>query len=273
MPENGIKRILLNYDYTAGPGTTAAYIERALKDDPAYAVFRIGEHRIPCVDIHLNIEPCNFIIHYPGKKSAYWEIDNHIHRGTDIQKYNAVDYLFVAQKHFLPLYPKDKTTWLPLAADPEIHKKYVLEKIQFDIGFLGNDTYPKRRELLEKINQKYKLLWSTSKSGEEYSRLLSRCKILFNCAMDNDMNMRFFEAMSIGRLLLSDKVDGQDDLFADGKQYVSYKDWEDLDNKIEYYLKNQREREIIAKNGKAYVHSFHTYADRVNKIFEKMGEY
>jgi len=264
-------RILINYNYNAGPGTTAAYIESVLREDSKFEVFRIGEYKIPCADIHLNIEPCNFIVHYPGKKSAYWEIDNHIHQANDVHKYYLVDFLFVAQKHFLPLYPANKTYWVPLAADPEKHKLYSREKIQYDVGFLGNDTYPKRRELLEKINQKYKLLWSTSESGEQYSRMLSRCKILFNYAMDRDMNMRFFEAMSIGRMLLSDKVDGQDDLFVDGKHYVSFKDWEDLDQKIEYYLKHQLEREKIAKDGAFYTHSFHTYADRVNKMLEIMG--
>lgn len=264
-------RILINYNYNAGPGTTAAYIERALKDDDKFEVFRVGENRVPCCDIHLNIEPCNMIIHYPGKKSAYWEIDNHIHQADDHQKYNIVDYLFIAQKYFLPLYPAGKTTWLPLAADPDLHKLFPREPVQYDVGFLGNDTYPKRRALLEKIGQKYKLLWSTAKPGEEYSRMLSRCKILFNYAMYKDMNMRFFEAMSIGRLLLSDKVPGQDNLFIDGKHYVSFTDWEDLDKKIEYYLAHEKERELIAKNGEHYVHSFHTYADRVNKMLEVMG--
>jgi spore maturation protein CgeB len=91
--------------------------------------------------------------------------------------------------------------------------------------------------------------------------------------MDNDLNMRFFEALSIGRLLLSDKVDGQDELATDGEHYVSFSDWEDLDRKIEYYLKNETEREKIARAGADYVRIKHTYKDRLQMILEVMGFY
>jgi len=242
----------------------------ALRADPRFEVFRFGERGVSCADIYLNIEPCNNIVRYPGRKSCYWEIDNHIHLGADYKKYDMVDYLFVTQKHFQALYPDKKTWWVPLGADADKHKLYPDEKIEFDVGFLGNDTYPRRRGLLDKIGEKYKLLRSTAKPGEEYSRMLSRCKILFNCSMDNDMNMRFFEAMSIGRMLISDNVWGQDDLFEDGKHYVTFQEWEDLDKKIEFYLNHETEREAIAKAGADYVHSFHTYQDRINKMLEIM---
>ena len=264
-------RILISYCYQYYPFTTASYIEDALRADPRFEVFRLGENRIPCADIHLNIEPCDLVIHYPGRKSIFWEIDNHIHMGNATDNYSRVDYLFIAQKAFLPYYPKSKTHWLPLAADPEKHKLYPDEPIEYDIGFLGNDTYPRRRDLLDKIGAKYKLLRSTAKPGEEYSRMLSRCKLLFNCSMDNDMNMRFFEAMSIGRMLLSDKVDGQDDLFKSGKHYVAYSDWVDLDKKIGYYLKHDNERENIASVGSAFIRAKHTYADRIEEMLKVIG--
>ena len=263
-------RILLNYLYQYYPFTTASYIEMAMRERKEFEVFRMGENRVSCADVYLNIEPCGTIIRWPGRKTCYWEIDNHIHRGQDHEMYEKVDYIFITQKHFLHLYPKKKTFWVPLGADPEKHKLYPDEKIEFDVGFLGNDTYPRRKGLLEKIGSNYKLLRSTAKPGEEYSRMLSRCKLLFNCSMDNDMNMRFFEAMSIGRMLLSDKVEGQDDLFKDGEHYVSFTDWPDLNKKIKKYLKNGKKREAIAKNGARYSHAFHTYRDRLNKMLEIM---
>jgi hypothetical protein len=245
----------------------------ALRQYPGIETFRIGQNRIPCADLIINVEPADFMCAYPGKKSCFWEIDNHIHRGASVDKYDRVDHVFVTQKHFLPLYPPEKTTWLPLAADPEKHRLYEEEPVEYEVGFLGNDTYPRRRDLLDKIGAKYKLLRSTSAPGEEYSRKLSRCKLLFNCSMDNDLNMRFFEALSIGRLLLSDKVDGQDELATDGEHYVSFSDWEDLDRKIEYYLKNETEREKIARAGADYVRIKHTYKDRLQMILEVMGFY
>ena len=266
-------RVLINYCYQYYPFTTASYLEMALRAYPGIETFRIGQNRIPCADLIINVEPCEFIIAYPGKKSCFWEIDNHIHRGTDVEKYERVDHVFVTQKHFLDLYPKEKTSWLPLAADPEKHRLFEDEPLEYDVGFLGNDTYPRRRELLDQIGFKYKLLRSTSEPGEPYSRMLSRCKILFNCSMDNDLNMRVFEAISIGRLLLTDKVDGIDDLLTDGEHYVSYYDWEDLEKQIFHYLNPESSREKIAKAGAAWIRAQHTYTHRLETILKEMGFY
>lgn len=261
-------RVLINYLYQYYPFTTASYLEMALKADPRITPFRVGENRVPCADLIINVEPCGEVISYPGRKSIYWEIDNHIHRGGDIDKYQSVEYVMVTQKHFLPLYPKEKTTWLPLAADPEKHKLYPDEQVKYDVGFLGNDTYPERKELLEKLGSRFKLLRSNSKPGEEYSRLLSQCKMLFNRSMDNDLNMRVFEAISIGRLLLTDKVEGQDEILTDGEHYESYTNWDVLERKISYYLNHEKERNKIALAGANYVHATQTYNDRLEEILK-----
>lgn len=263
-------RILLNYKYKAGPGTTASYIERAILGRDDIEMFRYGENRLPCADIYLNIEPCEMILRYPGRKVAYWEIDNHIHRGNDFAKYGLVDYLFLAQCTWDDYYPMKNKFWVPLAADPNIHKNYEDEKIEYDIGFLGNDNYPYRRYLLEEMSKKYKVLWSTAKPREEYARKLSQCKLLFNCAMDNDVNMRFFEAISMGKLLLTDHVNGQNKLFNDGKEYVTYGDWSDLDKKIEYYLSHPIEAEKIGQAGRAHLVKEHTYDDRLQQMLDIM---
>jgi spore maturation protein CgeB len=266
-------RVLINYLYQNYPYTTASYLEMALRADPRIEVFRLGENRIPCADLIINMEPCDMVIAYPGRKSCYWEVDNHIHRGEDTAKYDKVDELFVTQKYWMDYYPTKKVHWLPLAADSKLHRLYEDEPLEYDIGFLGNDTYPYRRSLLEKIGKEFKLLRSTSKPGEEYSRLLSRCKLTFNCAMNHDMNMRFFEAMSIGRMLLTDMVEGQEDVAKEGEHYIAYKGWPDLRFKIDYYLRHNEEREKIAKAGADWVHNGHTYADRLEDILHTCGFY
>ena len=162
---------------------------------------------------------------------------------------------------------------MPLAADPERHRFYADQIQEYDVGFLGNDTYPERAALLDLIGQNFKLLRSTAKPGEEYSRLLSSCRMIFNRSMDNDLNMRVFEAMSIGRLLLTDKVDGIDDLFVDGEHYVSYKDWPDLFQKIRDYLQHPHIREPIAKAGAEWIRAQHTYQHRLETILKEMGFY
>jgi hypothetical protein len=266
-------RVLINYGYQYYPFTTASYLEMALHRRPDIASYRIGEDGIPCADLIINVEPYDFIISYPGKKSCLWEIDNHIQQARKTDSYEKVDHVFVAQNFFLPLYPQEKTSWLPLAADPEKHRLYPDEPLLYDVGFLGNDTYPRRRELLDRIGKKYKLLRETSQPGEEYSRKLSRCKILFNCSMDNDLNMRVFEAISIGRLLVTDNVLGMDELLTNRIHYVGFNDWKDLDETLEYYLSHDKEREKIAQTGSNWIKASQTYDHRLEEILKVMGFY
>ena len=261
-------RVLLNYHYQYFPYTTASYIEYALQRRKDISYFRLGEDRLACADFYINIEPCEFIARYPGRPSIYWEIDNHIHRGADTAKYGLVDKVYIAQNYFKDLYPQEKTEWLPLGADIERHKRYPEEEQEFDVGFIGNDTYPHRRALLEAIGKKYKLLRTSKVYGEDYARMLSQCKIIFNCAMDNDINMRVFEGLAIGRLLMTDMVQDQDKLIEDGKHYICYKEEKDLLEKIRYYLDNDTEREAIAKAGADEVKMFHTYDDRLTVMLE-----
>lgn len=266
-------RILLNYRYSLAPVTTAYYLERAILADSSLSVFRVGQDRVPCADLILNVEPCDRVITYPGIPCAYWEIDNHIHLGKSTDVYGAVDFLFVAQKYFSYLYPSGKTHVLPLAADPDIHKLYADEPVLFDIGFIGNDSYPRRRRLLEVLKQKYHCFFGNDIFGEEYARRLSSCRLLFNCSLNHDVNMRFFESMSIGRLLLSDYLGCQDALAKSGVHYVAYSGEIDLLELVDYYLNHEKEREKIASAGAAYIRAKHTYAHRLEEILRVCNFY
>jgi hypothetical protein len=69
---------------------------------------------------------------------------------------NDFDYVFVAEKDYVSLLKEAKEDgmvyWLPLAADPEVHKKLKTPKL-FDIGFVGNTNakmHPERAKLLKK---------------------------------------------------------------------------------------------------------------------------
>jgi spore maturation protein CgeB len=91
--------------------------------------------------------------------------------------------------------------------------------------------------------------------------------------MDNDMNMRFFEAMSIGRPLVSDVVPGQDDLFDGESDYISYEKWEDLDTKIQFLLDHPEYAKKIGEHGAAHIRAEHTYQHRLEKILQVCGFY
>ena len=85
--------------------------------------------------------------------------------------------------------------------------------------------------------------------------------------------MRVFEALGIGSFMLSDKGIYPKYL-EDGMDFISYKDTNDLLDKIEYYLENEneREREEIAKHGYETICKYYSTeigSKKLKAIFEE----
>ena len=164
--------------------------------------------------------------------------------------------------------------WLPLACDQDIHKELKLDRI-YDIGFVGHlgAAKSKRSILLEKLSRKYKMNdFKSSVPFSKISEVYSQSKIAVNIAAKGDLNMRVFEVMAAGTLLLTEKIsNGQDELFEDKKNLIYY-DENTLMELIDYYLKNVKERERIAKVGQELVLSEYTYEIRANKILSIIEE-
>jgi hypothetical protein len=259
-------KILINYKYEYYPFTTASYFEMAAKA-LGHQMFRTTDDFNPAeIDFVLNVETCDKIIRLPNVPCLYYEIDNHIIEGRHRHFYDLVDLVLIAQPRFLEYYTDYKTAIIPLACWPDVHKPFYDESIIYDIGFIGNDTYPYRRRLLEVLEKNFRVLRTTSKPGEPYSRLLNQCKLTFNCAMRSDVNMRFFEAIASGRLLLTDYLPEQDSFATVGDHYVCYKDEENLIENVNYYLEHTKAREEIAHRGVLHMHKNHSYLNRLNEI-------
>jgi spore maturation protein CgeB len=75
--------------------------------------------------------------------------------------------------------------------------------------------------------------------------------------------------MSCGCFLLTNviKNNGFNELFEVGKHLVTYKNEKDLLELVEYYLKNENERDKIAQEGHKLVVSKHTYFYRLQTMF------
>ncbi len=258
--------ILINYLYEHYPFTTASYFEMAIRRNDSHVCYRSNNYDPKRIDLVFNVEPVGDIIKIPGVPSVYYEIDNHIIAGKDRHFYDQVDLVLLAQKTNELFYTDYKHDILPLACYPKLHKRYSKEKQIYDIGFIGNSSYPYRKKLLEILKQNFKVLCTTSKPGEEYSRLLNQCRLTFNCSMHNDVNMRFFEAISCGRLLLTDYLPDQDNYASQGKHYLTFKNEQDLINQVRFYLKHQKIRERIAKAGMIHVQKYHNYDNRLKQL-------
>jgi len=226
-------------------------------------------------------------------KTILWALD--VYR-ADQRKFmlwmkNDFDYIFTTQKNFVDVFYSQsypdfnisfsikkqrkniKAYWLTYAAEPEIHRKFDLPKI-YDVVFVGNinpKVYPERVKLLKLIGKKFNLKVFSGIYGLDMAKIYSQSKIVFNKSCAGEINMRIFETLSCGSLLITDKLNketGLEELFQNNKHLVLYDSENDLLEKINYYLIHNSEREEIANSGYKEVLAKHTYEHRAKEMLK-----
>ena len=195
-------------------------------------------------------------------------IDTHYHLDHAIEIAQQFDYVFIAQlvdlEEFRTLHPQ--VHWLPLACDPEIHGRQKVSK-EYEVSFVGGMN-ERRAALLDHLAGRFNVHHERS-FWTDMARTFSASRIVLNDASYDDLNMRFFEALAAGSLLLSNPTNGsgQDILFHDGAEYACHHD-HDLLEIVQRYLDNEPLRERIAEQGRQRVLAAHTYQHRMIDLLE-----
>ncbi len=245
-------------------------ISTDFRPDMAEIVARTPPEELP--DLYLWIEsvggysPLNLDA-LPCPKACFL-IDCHLKLTPRIEWAKNFDIVFIAQKEYLEDFKKlgMQVHWLPLGCDPDIHRHYDMPK-NYPISFDGSIPEDSRREklltyLASHIPVNYdRCFW------EDRARLFSESKIIFNSSAQNDLNMRMFEVMSAGSMVMSDlgKNSGQDILFVNGEDYALYND-QNMVEVARFYIENEELRERIAARGQRLVHNAHTIGHRVDDL-------
>ncbi|MBC8283132.1 MAG: glycosyltransferase, partial [Nitrospinae bacterium] len=223
-----------------------------------YFWLETGLGRIP-----LDLQDCDL-------PKACYLIDTHINFEKHLEIANHFDFVFLAQKAYVEKMQQvgiKNVFWLPLACDPDIHGQVDTEK-KWDVGFVGTipDSQTRRKLLLERIGSRFDLNCDR-KFMEDMADHYSKSKIVFNNAINQDLNMRVFEALCSGSMLITDHAEGSglEEMFEDKKHLVFYDD-ESIEEKISYYLENDKERQSIAEQGRQEILENHTYLHRANDL-------
>lgn len=199
---------------------------------------------------------------------ACYLIDTHYHLSTALETARQFDYVFIAQlidlDAFRAVHPR--VYWLPLACDPEIHGRHDVEK-RYDVGFVGGIN-PRRQKMLNFLSQ-HATVHQERAFWQDMARTFSACRVVLNDASFDDLNMRFFEALASGSLLLSNHTNGsgQDVLFRDGEEYASHC-YANLGEVVRHYLSCDLLREQVAEQGAMRVHAAHTYRHRTEDLID-----
>ncbi|MCH8303885.1 MAG: glycosyltransferase [Candidatus Marinimicrobia bacterium] len=271
------KRIALLYDDIVRPDTTGVYCRNALEKICNVTHFQPTElDKVPQgFDLYLFIDDgFRYFLPERLKPSAWWVIDTHLNYEDNLRSVGQFDYVFTAQKDGARKFRNDgilSAKWLPLACDPNQHQKVKTEK-KYDVVFVGNELGAEREKCLNGIKKHFPNHFIGRKFFNEMAETFSQGRIVFNRSVKNDVNMRVFEALSTGSLLLTNKLDenGQGELFEEGKHLVNYNGESDLIEKIKYYLEHENEREKIAEAGMDYVHKNHSYQHRMGAILQSV---
>jgi GT2 family glycosyltransferase/2-polyprenyl-3-methyl-5-hydroxy-6-metoxy-1,4-benzoquinol methylase len=206
--------------------------------------------------------------------------DSHTQLNWRREYAKAFSHVFVMfNRQHTPLFAASgcaRVAWLPAACDPEIHRAWDVARA-FDIVFVGQTLrqwHPDRVRLLERLVAAGFDVHVTTKILEEMALAFGRGRIVFNRSLAGDLNMRVFETLATGRMLLTDRLAsdaGLDDLFRDGVELVCY-DEDNLERLARHYLERPEEREAIARAGREAVLARHTYRHRVATLLATVFE-
>lgn len=201
-------------------------------------------------------------------------IDTHIDAHSRIEIAKAFDGVFIAQKGQLELFKRagiQNVAWLPLACSPELYDRKPRER-NLDVAYVGslNDADGRRKGLLDSVRERFPNSFIGKAWPREMADIYSRAKIVVNAAVNRDVNMRVFEAMAGGALLITDEADGLEDMFQDGEHLVVYRRDEDVLGLVRHYLDAKEERERITTAGRDLVLRKHTYAKRAATMLRSL---
>ncbi|BCA54775.1 hypothetical protein W02_19150 [Nitrospira sp. KM1] len=238
--------------------------------------------------------------------TAMWFVENYRHLTYWQQLAAGYEYWFVFQREecieALKRAGAPHVSYLPMAADPEIHCPRVLtegEQSEFksDVSFVGAG-YANRRALLPRwLSPEWTFrLWGNEWDGASNLRhVLQRegrridtdtCVKVFNASSINlnlhswsgdgldvqadFVNPRTFELAACGAFQLVDDRRLLPEVFTEG-EVVRFKNAADVPRLIRHWLNDADARHAIASAGRQRVLREHTYRDRMRELLTTIG--
>ena len=184
-----------------------------------------------------------------------------------------------------------------LAFEPKVLDSLQSGGRAFDIAFIGafHKLHTSRVAMLETLSSRFDgmRIWGPGVEslpssspirkryvgqawGKEMYQILHDSKIAINHHGDVGPyanNLRMYEATGVGTLLVTDWKMNLHELFEPGKEIVAYRNAEECAQLIEYYLRNDREREDIARAGQRRTLGEHTFLHRMQQLVEIVAKH
>jgi len=210
-----------------------------------------------------------------GIPTIWYGMDAHLHLSKHAALARIFDVAFLSHKYCVEeLRGRGlaNVEWLPVAANLSLCEPGSHEK-RFQVAFVGTldpRLHPERVALLETIRRNFSPVFIGQAFLEDMAKIYQSARIVFNKSIRGDMNMRVFEALASGSLLVTDRLDdpGFNELFRDGEHLITYQNEREMVEKTRYYLEHPAEAEKISANGYRLVRERHTYEHRAKAIVQ-----
>ena len=275
--DNGMPPIAVINEF-ANEYTTARYFVEALEElgVPHRLYHPSEQQRIPKeFAIRLYIDDGTHYCIYPDPDviKILYIIDTHTRIDLDLYLCRFADAVYCAQFNAVALVKPicRHASWLPLGCSTKWHRSENTPFL-YDISFIGGVNDVKRGKYLNFLKERYagrSFIGRADKS--DIGKIYSGSRIAFNISSNNDINMRFFEVLCSGALLITERVhnNGMEQLLQgiDKPVCLFFDTLEEAAFLIDYYLEHEEEREAIAKRGRSFAES-QTYVSRMKSILE-----
>jgi hypothetical protein len=206
-----------------------------------------------------------------NKLKVFWSIDSHVGLNDHINMANKhkIDVVLNSVYGHEKFFSNHKTFYFPNAFPDELIKPLEMDKT-YDVGFCGNIN--NRGGWINELKNKFNFKLDEFVIGYDMVESINSYKIHFNRNISDDLNYRTFETLGCKTFLMTNETPGLKSLFEVGKHLLTYDSMGDLLEKIDYYLKNESERLVIANNGYEHVKKNHTYIKRMEFFVDEINK-
>jgi spore maturation protein CgeB len=212
------------------------------------------------------------------------------------------DYFFFIHRSFVDECRKagrDNCFYLPYAVDKEVFRKLELsnrdqDRYSCDIAFVGG-WFPNRQEIMQDLMAdsgihlkiwgpkwrrknlaNYKLFQAVSGEGlygDELVKQYGAARINLNISKwsgssDSGLNLRIFEIPRCGGFLLTDYIEELEEFYSVGVDIETYRDIDELRDKVKFYLENEGARTRIAARGYEKAMKMAGWTERVKEMMD-----
>tara|TARA_A100001037_G_scaffold306685_1_gene353995 strand:- start:1553 stop:2590 length:1038 start_codon:yes stop_codon:yes gene_type:complete len=231
-------------------------------------------------------------------KIVCWFPDHPGNLGRQYLLSGCYDYLFFKDKYLVSMAKRinQNAAYLPECCEPKWHKRITLseeelKKYTCDVTIAGN-LYYYRAKIFEELSKYCDVkIWGPPiprwlktnlnkfhqnqlVTEEEKAKAFSGAKIVINTFQGEveGINLRTFEAAGCGAFQICEYREEIEKLFIPGEEIETFRNLDELNEKVKFYLANPEKRKEIADKGYKRAHEDHTYTKRITELLSIIKE-